>query len=216
MDFLVEKSDLLEQLHFVRGAVEKKATIPILSHFLLEADGFELRIAATDLEITARTTCQAKVRTKGAAVVSSQRFFEIIRSAEGGEIRCCSLGNHSVQVTYGRSSFKLVGLAKSDYPKFPTIPEPIARVNARILADCVTRTAFAISEQESRYILNAALLKLKPDSVTMVTTDGHRLALTERKAQISDLKAEFSFSSLRGRWHCFPASSRAGRVTRGS
>src|SRR6185437_10510350 len=131
-------------------------------------------------------------RTKGAAVVSSQRFFEIIRSAEGGEIRCCSLGNHSVQVAYGRSSFKLVGLAKSDYPKFPTIPEPIARVNARILADCVTRTAFAISEQESRYILNAALLKLKPDSVTMVTTDGHRLALTERKAQISDLKAEFS------------------------
>lgn len=68
MDFFVEKSDLLMVLNFVRNAVEKRNTIPILSHFLLEAEGFELRITATDLEIAARTTCQAKVKTKGAAV----------------------------------------------------------------------------------------------------------------------------------------------------
>lgn len=84
MDFFVERSELLEQLSFVRSALEKRATIPILSHFLLEADGSALRIAATDLEITARTTCQAKVRTKGAAVVPGVRFLEIVRSAEGG------------------------------------------------------------------------------------------------------------------------------------
>jgi DNA polymerase-3 subunit beta len=104
MDFFAEKSDLAKELNFVRNAVEKRSTIPILSHFLLEAEGFELRITATDLEITARTTCQAKVRTKGAAIVPGVRFFEIVRSAESGEIRCRSLENHSAQITYGRSS----------------------------------------------------------------------------------------------------------------
>ena len=192
MDFFAEKSELLEQLSFVRNALEKRATIPILSHFLLEADGFELRITGTDTEITARTTCPAKVKTKGAAVVSGVRFFEIVRSAEGGEIRCRSLENHSVQITYGKSSFKLVALAKSDYPKSPSMPEPIAKLNGVLLADCSKRTSFAVSAEESRYVLNGALLKLKPDGVTMVATDGHRLALSEWNVQNPDLKAEFS------------------------
>jgi DNA polymerase III subunit beta len=192
MDFFIEKSDVLKHLNFVRSAVERRSTIPILSHFLIEAEGFELRITATDLEITARSTCQAKVRTKGAAVVPGMRFFEIVRSAEGGDIRCRSLENHSMQLTHGRSSFKLVGLAKSDYPKSPSVPESIAKVNAALLADGVARTAFAVSGEESRYVLNGALLKLKPDGATMVATDGHRLALVERKVQIPDLKTEFS------------------------
>ncbi|SRR5579883_1044739 len=192
MDFYVEKSEVIQALNFVRNAVEKRSTIPILSHFLLEAEGFELRLTATDLEITARTICQAKVRTKGAAVVPGVRFLEIVRSAESGEIRCRSLENHSVQITYGRSSFKLVGLAKSDYPKSPSMPEPIAKLNAGFLADCVTRTSFAVSEEESRYVLNGALLKLDPDGLKMVATDGHRLALVERKVQIPHVKGEFS------------------------
>src|SRR2546426_10213085 len=133
MDFVVQQSDLLKELNVVRNAVEKRNTIPILSHFLLETEGFELKITATDLEIAARTVCQAKVRTKGAAVVPGLRFLEIVRSAANGEIRCRSLENHSVQVTYGRASFKLVGLAKSDFPKFPAIPEPIAKLDSGLL-----------------------------------------------------------------------------------
>jgi len=192
MDFFADKSDLLKELNFVRSAVEKRNTIPILSHFLLEAEGFELKITATDLEIASRTVCEAKVKTKGTAVVPGLRFLEIVRSAPNGEIRCRGLENHWVQVTYGKSSFKLVGLAKDDFPKFPAIPKPIAQVNAGLLADCVERTSFAVSEEESRYLLNGALLKLKPDSVMMVATDGHRLALAERKVQILELKEESS------------------------
>jgi DNA polymerase-3 subunit beta len=191
MDFFVEKSDLLKALNLVRSAVEKRNTIPILSHFLLEAEGFELRITATDLEIAARTTCQARVRTKGVAIVPGLRFLEIVRSAASGEIHCRALENHWVQVTYERSSFKLVGSAKDDFPKFPAIPKPIARVDADLLSDCVEKTSFAVSEEESRYLLNGALLKLKPDGVTMVATDGHRLALAARKVAIPELKEEF-------------------------
>ncbi|MGH9685494.1 MAG: DNA polymerase III subunit beta [Candidatus Acidiferrales bacterium] len=192
MDFFVERSDLVKELNFVRNAVEKRSTIPVLSHFLLEAEGFELRITATDMEVTARTTCQAKVKTKGAAVIPGLRFLEIVRSAASGEIRCRGLENHAVQVTSGRTSFKLVGLAKGDFPTFPTVPEPIARLDAAVLDACVKKTSFAVSEEESRYVLNGALLKLKPDCATMIATDGHRLALAERKSEIANLKEELS------------------------
>jgi DNA polymerase-3 subunit beta len=192
MDFFVEKSDLLKELNFVRSAVEKRSTLPILSHFLLEAEGFELRITATDLEIAARTVCPAKVRTKGAAVIPALRFLDIVRSAPESEIRCRALDNHWVQVTCGRSSFKLVGLAKDDFPKLPAIPKPVANVSAELLAACVEKTSFAMSADESRYVLNAALLKLRPDGVTMAATDGHRLALVERRVETPELKGEVS------------------------
>jgi DNA polymerase III subunit beta len=192
IDFFAEKSDLVRELNFVRNAVEKRSTIPVLSHFLLEAEGFEWRITATDLEITASTTCQAKVKTKGAAVVPGLRFLEIVRLASSGEIRCRGLDSHAVQVICGRSSFKLVGLAKGDFPKVPAAPEPIARLDAAVLGGCVKKTSFAVSEEESRYVPNGGLLKLKPDCLTLVATDGHRLALAERSAQISNLKQELS------------------------
>src|SRR5882757_5796834 len=190
MDLFVEKSDLLKELNFVRSAVEKRNTIPILSHFLLEAEGLELKITATDLEIGARTTCPAKVRTKGSAVIPGLRFLDIVRSAHGGEIRCRALENNWVQVTYQRSSFKVVGLGKDDFPKLPDAPKSITKLDAKLLADCVEKTSFAMSAEESRFVLNGALLKLHPDGVTMVATDGHRLALAERKHHLPDLKQE--------------------------
>lgn len=192
MDFFVEKSDLVKELNFIRNAVEKRSTIPVLSHFLLEADGFELGITATDTEVTARTICPAKVKAKGAAVVPGLRFLDIVRSAVCGEIRCRGLENHAVQVASGRSSFKLVGLPKDDFPKCPAIPKPIAKLDAAMLGACVKKTSFAVSEEESRYVLNGALLKVKPNCVTMIATDGHRLALAEHKSQIAHLKEELS------------------------
>lgn len=188
MDCFIEKSHLLKELHFVRSAVERRATIPLLSHFLLEADGFELKISATDLEIAAPTTCPAKVKAKGAAVIPGLRFLDIIRSVPEGEIRCRALENNWVNITCGRSSFKLVGLPKDDFPKLPRVPEAIAKIDATLLVDCVEKTAFAMSVEESHYCLNGALLQLRPDGVTMVATDGHRLALVEHKDQALGLK----------------------------
>ena len=192
MDCFVVKSDLLKALNFVRSAVEKKSTVPVLSHFLLEADGFELKITATDLEIAARTTCPAKVKAKGSVVIPGLRFLDMVRSATDGEIRCRALDNHGAQITYQRSSFKVVGMAKDDFPGFPAVPKPVARVDARLLADCVEKTTFAISVEEPGFVLNAAVLKLKADTLTMVAMDGHRLAIVERKHQSPGLKQEVS------------------------
>ena len=190
MDFVVDRQDLLTALNFVRNAVERRCTLPILAHFLLEAEGFELRVSATDLELSARTSCQAKVKVNGGAVVPGLRFLEIVRSAASGDIRCRGLENHSVQVTAGRSSFKLVGLAERDFPGLPAIQGSKIRVDALALITCAGKTSFAVSEEESRYVLNGALLELRPDRVIMVATDGHRLAIAEHQGQIVGLEEE--------------------------
>src|SRR5579875_1804331 len=158
MEFSVKKYDLLEELQMTQGVVERKTTIPILSNLLCEASGNRLTITATDLEISIRTSCEAKVKREGAGTIPAKKLLDLVRLLPDGEIRFKLLENHWVQVTSDRKNYKLVGMSKDNCPQLPT---------------------FAISLEESRYTLNGALLVLKPTSITMVATDGHRLALIE-------------------------------------
>jgi DNA polymerase-3 subunit beta len=183
MEFHVEKSDLLTELELIQGAVEKKGTIPILSHVLVEAADSNLRVSATDLELGVRSNCPAKVKTAGVVTVPARRVLEIVRSLADTEVRFKLLENHWVQVTCERSSFKLVGLAKDNFPVLPPLPKAKAEVPASLLAGLVEKTRFAVSDEESRFTLNGALLLLKPGSVKMVATDGHRLAWQNKNTQ---------------------------------
>lgn len=192
MEFCVQKSDLLEELELAQGAVEKKGTIPILSHVLLEAADLNLRISATDLELGARSNCPAKVKTAGVATVPARRVLEIVRSLPDSEVRFKLLENHWVRVTCERSTFKLVGLTKENFPVLPAVPKARAEVPASLLAGLVEKTSFAVSDQESRFTLNAALLSLNAGSVKMVATDGHRLALAEQEHATAGLATELS------------------------
>src|SRR5439155_3813383 len=190
MEYEVEPSQFAEALDRVQEAVEKKSTIPILSHVLVEACANGLRLAATDLEVGIRTCCPAQVKAPGSAAVPARRFLDIVRSLPEGEIRVRALENHWVQVNAGRSVFKLAALAKDNFPALPDVPKALAEVPAGVLAGLIDRTAFAISSQESRYTLNGALLLLKPGSVEMVATDGHRLPLAARDVGMDGLKNE--------------------------
>jgi DNA polymerase-3 subunit beta len=190
MEFSASKPDLLKELNLTQGVVEKKTTIPILSNLLMEAEGSSLRISATDLDLGVRCGCPANVKEEGAGTVPAKRFLEIVRSLPEAEIRIKVLENHWVQVTCGRASFKLVGMAKDNFPALPAIPKELASLPGSACTTMMQRTIFAISGEESRYTLNGALLFLKPDSVTMVATDGHRLALIERDVKVEGLKNE--------------------------
>ena len=190
MEFSVKKTDLLRELNLTQGVVEKKTTIPILSNLLVEFEGSGVRISATDLELGVRCTCPAKVKKDGAGTVPAKRLLEIVRSLPDSEIRFKILENHWVQVTCERSSFKLVGMARDNFPVLPPIPKPLATIPASVLIALIQRTIFAISSEESRYTLNGALLLLKPESVSMVATDGHRLALVERATQVAGISNE--------------------------
>jgi DNA polymerase III subunit beta len=190
MEFSAGTRSLAGALDQVQEAVEKKSTIPILSHVLVEACAKGVRLAATDLEVGIRTFCPAQVKVPGSAAVPARRLLEIVRSLPDGDVRVRALENHWVQMNAGRSVFKLAALAKDSFPALPDVPKALAEVPAGVLAGLIDRTAFAISTEESRYTLNGALLVLTPGSVEMVATDGHRLPLAARDIEIAGLNGD--------------------------
>ena len=190
MEFSAKKSDLLKELDLAQGVVEKKATIPILSNLLLEGADGHVRLSATDLELGVSSKCPAKIKKEGAGTVPARRLVEIVRSLPEADVRFKILENHWVQLTCERSSFKLVGMARDNFPALPPVPPPLASIPGTALGTLIRRTAFAVSSEESRYTLNGALLLLKPETAAMVATDGHRLALVERDVVVEGLSNE--------------------------
>src|ERR1700733_4850814 len=179
MEDSVKKFDLLEELQLTQGVVERKTTIPILSNLLCEVQASRLTITATDLELSIRTSCEAKVKKEGAGTIPAKKLLELVRLLPDEEIRFKLLENHYVQITCDRKNYKLVGMSKDNFPALPNFPSALVKIPAKLLAGVIAKTTFAISLEESRYTLNGALLVLKPGSLTMVATDGHRLAMVE-------------------------------------
>jgi len=190
MEFSVKKFDLLQELSLMQGVVERKTTIPILGNILCEASGSRVILTATDLELSIRTSCEAKVKKEGAGTIPAKKILELVRLLPEGEIRFKLLENHWVQILADRKTYKMVGMAKDNFPAIPAFPHPLVKIPASILASLIAKTQFAISNEESRYTLNGALMLLKPDSISMVATDGHRLALAETEHKSAGLTRE--------------------------
>jgi DNA polymerase III subunit beta len=190
MEFSVSKSALLTELNLTQGVVERKTTIPILSNLLCEAKGDRITITATDLELSIRTSCEAKVKKDGAGTIPAKKLLELVRLLPEGEIRFKLLENHWVQIVCDRKTYKMVGMSRDNFPAIPAFPHALVKIPARILASLIAKTNFAISMEESRYTLNGSLLILKPDSIAMVATDGHRLALAETTHKLAGLSNE--------------------------
>lgn len=181
MEITVTKFDLLKELTATQGVVERKTTIPILSHFLFEAAGDRLAITATDLDLGLRTSCPAKVKKEGSCTIPARKLYDYVRLLPDGDITIKLLENHWVNIRSGRSNTKMVGMARSNFPALPVFPTSgIIRIPGNVLRTMIAKTIFAISNEESRYTLNGALMVLKPESITMVATDGHRLAHIEK------------------------------------
>jgi DNA polymerase-3 subunit beta len=190
MEFSVRKFDLLQELSLTQGVVERKTTIPILGNLLFEVQGNRLTLTATDLELSIRTSCEVKVKKEGAGTIPAKKLLELVRLLPEGEIRFKLLENHWVQITADRKTYKMVGMSKENFPQIPEFPHPLVKIPAKILSSLIAKTVFAISSEDSRYTLNGALLQLKPDSITMVATDGHRLALAESDHKFEGLTRE--------------------------
>jgi DNA polymerase-3 subunit beta len=180
MEISVSKNDLLKELTATQGVVERKTTIPILSNFLFEAAGDKLSITATDLDLSLRTSCPAKLKKEGSCTIPARKLYDYVKLLADGDISIKLLENHWVQIRSGRSNTKMVGMARANFPALPLFPaESALQLPAQVLRQLIGRTIFSISNEESRYTLNGALLVLKPESLTMVATDGHRLAHIE-------------------------------------
>jgi len=190
MEFSVSKSALLQELSTTQGVVERKTTIPILSNLLVEAKGSHLTITATDLELSIRTSCEAKIKKEGAGTIPAKKLLELVRLLPEGEIKVRLLENHWVEIVSDKKKYKLVGMAKENFPSLPAMPHTLVKIPAAILESLIAKTKFAISMEESRYTLNGGLMILKPDTLAMVATDGHRLALAETDHKLTGLNGE--------------------------
>ena len=187
MEITVSKFELLRELTATQGVVERKTTIPILSNYLFEASGDKLSLTATDLDLSLRTSCNAKVKKEGACTIPARKLYDYVRLLPDADITIRLLDNHWVSIRCGRSNTKMVGMAKSNFPGLPVFPSAGAiKIPAAVLRSMIAKTGFAIASEESRYTLNGALMVLKPESITMVATDGHRLAHVERNGEKFD------------------------------
>ena len=190
LEITVSRAELLRELTAAQSVVERKTTIPILSNFLFEAsnegDG-RLTITATDLDQSLRTSCAAKVKKPGACTIPARKLYDYIRLLPEGDISIKLMDNHWVQIRAGRSNTKMVGMARANFPQVAEFPATGAtRLSVASLKNMVSKTIFAISNEESRYTLNGALLVLKAESMAMVATDGHRLAHVEKLGETID------------------------------
>ncbi|MGA9473630.1 MAG: DNA polymerase III subunit beta [Terriglobales bacterium] len=184
MEITVSKVELLRELTATQGVVERKTTIPILSNYLFEAAADKLSLTATDLDLSLRTSCNAKVKKEGACTIPARKLYDYVRLLPDADITIRLLENHWVSIRCGRSNTKMVGMARSNFPGLPVFPSAGAiKIPAAVLRSMIAKTGFAIANEESRYTLNGALMVLKPESITMVATDGHRLAHIERSGE---------------------------------
>ncbi|MBI1748742.1 MAG: DNA polymerase III subunit beta [Acidobacteria bacterium] len=216
MEFTVKKDVMVRELNLVQGVVERRHTIPILSNLLLDASEDRLSITATDMDVSLCCKCVASVRRPGALTVSAKKLFDAVRLLPDADIHMKMTDGESLSVTCQKAHFRMVGLPKDNFPSIPELPwlnvskpdqsstatnvsgaeskkdSPSLKVDlpSGVLRQMISRTIFAITQEESRYTLSGALLLLRPDSMTMVTTDGHRLAFVSKNANLAGATME--------------------------
>src|SRR5688572_28989043 len=177
MELVVRKTDLLRELQLFQGIVERKNTIPILANVLIEANGNEVKLLATDLEVGLRSRCTAAVTKGGSLTLPAKKLYEIIKALPETDVRI-EEDRNGVKVAADRFDSRMQTLPRAD---FPTLPEGTGTYSASlrrdVLKQMVAKTQFAITGEDTRYFLNGALFILRPDSMGLVSTDGHRLAL---------------------------------------
>jgi len=177
MELVVRKNDLLRELQLFQGIVERKNTIPILANVLMDAKGDQVGFLATDLEVGLRSKCACTVTKAGSLTLPAKKFFEIVKSLPETDIRIAE-DKGGVKIAADRFDSRLQTLPRED---FPALPEsggtPTATLDRTAVKEMVAKTQFAITGEDTRYFLNGALFVLKADGMSLVATDGHRLAL---------------------------------------
>ena len=191
MEMVVRKTDLLRELQLFQGIVERKNTIPILANVLIEADGDQVRLLATDLEVGLRSTCAASVTKSGSLTLPAKKLYEIIKALPDTDVRI-EEDKNGVKVAADRFDSRMQTLPREDFPTLPAA-SGTARVTLprEVLKNMIAKTQFAITGEDTRYFLNGALFIQRPDSLGLVSTDGHRLAfITVPREAVKGKKAD--------------------------
>ena len=192
MKLKTEKEPLAKAIQTFQNVISTKATLPILSNFLMETQKGKIHMAATDLDVGISLSLPVEIAEEGSITIPAKRFFDIVRDLPEGQIDITVRKNNSISIETQKCFFKLMGLPKEEFPKLPKLHEKESiTLNQQLLKNMLTLTHFAVSREETRYILNGVLFVAKGKSIKLVATDGRRLALIEKALELpGDFKKE--------------------------
>jgi DNA polymerase III subunit beta len=185
MDFVITKDALIEGIQLVQNAVSQKSSLPILSNVLIETEGNNIKMTATDLDIGICATIPASIETAGAITVPAKKFFDIVKALpDDSQVSISVKKNNFVSIKSGKAQFKIIGLPKEEFPQLPVFKDKDSiTIKQKDLKDMINLTDFAISKDDTRYVLNGTYMVVKGDNITLVATDGRRLATIEKKLE---------------------------------
>ncbi len=187
MNLTIAKEQILNGLQAVQNIVSTRTTLPILSNVLLRAEGNWLQLTATDLDVTITCAVEATVKKPGATTLPAKKLFGIVRELGTLEIELEVDEKNACSLRSGSSFFKIRGLGPEEFPPMPNLQEHRnVTLPQEKLRGMLRKTSFAISTDESRYVLNGIFLSLKEHKLTMVATDGRRLALVDEDVDVPD------------------------------
>ena len=182
MKIKTSKENLLSGIQVVQNIVSSKATLPILSNMLLETRNGVIKLNATDLDIGISCEIPVSILEEGAITIPAKRFSDIVKELPVGDISIHVKKNNQIDIEGENCRFKLIGLPKEEFPKFPEFKDTeVVQIEQFILKEVFRMTAFAVSHEESRYILNGVFLEISGNIIRAVATDGRRLAKIEKK-----------------------------------
>jgi DNA polymerase III subunit beta len=186
MKFVISRNELSGLIRKIQNVVPQNAPIPILSHFLIEAEEDELIFTATDLTVGSRCRAKAKIYEKGSLSIPSKRFFQLVKELTESNIEVVAADSEMAEIKAGSSRFRLHGMDKGEYPALPDLKEATQfTIESEVLKDLLYRTAFAVSKEDNRYVLTGVLMRIENEKAIFVGTDGKRLAKTEAPIAIN-------------------------------
>jgi DNA polymerase III subunit beta len=187
MNLTIAKEQIINGLQAVQNVVSTRTTLPILSNVLMRAEGDRLEFTATDLDVTIACNVEAKILKPGATTVPVKRLFGIVRELSNSEIDVEVDEKNVCTVRSGASFYKINGLSADEFPPLPKFKEDKKVVMPQeTIRGMMKKTSFAISTDESRYVLNGIFISLKDHKMTMVATDGRRLALVDEEVDVTE------------------------------
>ena len=182
MELKIGVQELARALARSQGIVEKKSTMPILSHVLLEAaKGDELHVSATDLDISVSSEHTCEVLKEGKVAVPAKQLYEIVKSLPEKDAVLKRASNNYLELRSGAAEFRIVGLPAEDFPALPRFEKvQLVPIDPKPMLEMIDLTSFAVSSDETRYNLNGVFFEPAAGTLRTVATDGHRLSLAER------------------------------------
>lgn len=191
LELELDRTDFLGVLYKAQGVVDRKSTVNVLSHLLFEQEGpAGVKVTGTDYDVVLEASLPAKILQGGAACINGKSLFDVVKSLTADTVHLRVLDNHWVELVAARSRFKLAGINPDDFPDI-TSPKDVKWLGIQrgTFKDLVEKTAFSVSDDETRMNLNGVFFKVEPGQgglakLTMVSTDGHRLSRVQIETEV--------------------------------